>query len=220
MVNGLTNNRVAIGWPLLKYASDVSAPYSGLSVGSTGGIDGAGNADITFPQAILDHIGYSYQVLFGSLNSYYAYYDGAPAYILHVYGTEEMDFELEQRVKKWTFRLMNPSGTVLASKQISAPSVTDDIKLTFTGRAGGATGGTFTLTMGETELFTYATESGEISDVKFRYRLAYQGGYTNKAMTNWLNIAKLVTYHAKNVDEFHSSHKYFNIADGEWNVTN
>lgn len=214
MVNGLTNNKVAIGWPLLKYASEVSAPYAGLSVGRTGGGMDVANADITFPQAILEHIAYSYQVLFCDLNSYYAYYDGAPACILHVYGTEEMDFELERRVKKWTFRLMDPSGTVLASKQISAPSVTDDIVLSYSG-------GTFTLTMGDTELFTYTySGSGHISDVKFRYRLAYQGSYTNKAMTNWLNIAKLVTYHAKTVDELHSLHKYFNIADGEWNVTN
>lgn len=219
MVNGLTNNRVAIGWPLLKYASDVSAPYAGLSVGRTGGGMGIANADITFPQAILEHIGYSYQVLFCDLNSYYAYYDGAPACILHVYGTEEMDFELEQRVKKWTFRLMNTSGTVLASKVINNANVTDDIVLSYSG--GEMSGGTFTLTMGETELFTY-TLSGtyNISDVKLKYRLAYQGSYTNKAMTNWLNIAKLITYHAKTVDKLHSLHKYFNIADGEWNVIN
>lgn len=210
MVNGLTNNRVAIGWPLLKYASDVSGPIDGNSLGYNMSTSKT-NAEIIFPVDIRGRPTQSYQVLFGSYNSYYGYYDGAPAYIFHVF------FRQEQGIYHIQLRLIDASGTVVASRSINVGSITDDIVLSYSGQE--MSGGTFTLTMGDTELFTYTTSSNEISSVKFRYGLGYQTGYSNKSMATWLNIAKLVTYHAVDTMESRITDKYFNIERGQWSET-
>ena len=211
MVNGLTNNRVAIGWPLLKYASDISGPIDGCSLGHNMDTRKT-NAEIIFPVDIRSRPSQSYQVLFDSYNSYYGYYDGAPAYIFHVFFRQEME-----GVYQIQLRLMDRSGSVVASHSINVGAITDDIVLNYSG--GEMSGGTFTLTMGETELFTYTTSTGEISSVKFRYGLGYQTGYSNKSMATWLRFAKLVTFHAVDIDYSSTIDKYFNIADGSWSET-